>query len=154
MLGSFLQAYRPRAKVKEVQKPKFYWFDPGVLNAAAGAFDQPMPKDWSGVLLEHWIHHEIKSYLDYKGIKGTLGFCENFFNLPQDEVYDNSPALTLEEDFWNAFQNSQYQAIDGLDHVYMNDIYDLYPRSSMTHARSGFLNAWKFLSDQEGVILL
>ena len=74
LLGSFLQAYRPRAKVKEVQKPKFYWFDPGVLNAAAGAFDQPMPKDWQGVLLEHWIYHELKSYLDYTGTKGSLGF--------------------------------------------------------------------------------
>lgn len=74
LLGSFLQAYRPRAKVKEVQKRKFYWFDPGVLNAAAGAFDQPMPKDWQGVLLEHWIYHELKSYLDYTGTKGSLGF--------------------------------------------------------------------------------
>ena len=41
LLGSWLQAYRPRAKVKEAVSPKFYWFDSGVLNAAAGAFWQP-----------------------------------------------------------------------------------------------------------------
>ena len=60
--------------MKEVQKPKFYWFDPGVLNVAAGGFDQPMPSDWLGVLFEHWIYHELKSYLDYQGTRGTLGF--------------------------------------------------------------------------------
>lgn len=74
LLGSWLKAYKPRAKVKEVTKPKFYWFDPGVLNTAAGAFDQPMPRDWQGVLLEHWIHHELTAYLDYNAVKGSLGF--------------------------------------------------------------------------------
>ena len=74
LLGSYLPAYKPRAKIKEVSKPKFYWFDPGVLNVAAGAFDQPMPKDWHGVLLEHWIHHELQAYLDYGLIKGSLGY--------------------------------------------------------------------------------
>jgi predicted AAA+ superfamily ATPase len=74
LLGSWLPAYRPRAKVKEVARPKFYWFDPGVLNAAAGAFEQPMPRDWSGVLLEHWIHHELKAYMHYRETRGSLGY--------------------------------------------------------------------------------
>lgn len=74
LLGSWLPAYRPRAKVKEVAAPKFYWFDSGVLNASAGAFQQPMPADWNGILLEHWIHHELKSYLAYGVKKGSLGF--------------------------------------------------------------------------------
>lgn len=74
LLGSYLHAYRPRAKVKEVSKPKFYWFDTGVLNAAAGAFDQPMPKDWQGILLEHWVYHELKSFLDYNLVRGSLGY--------------------------------------------------------------------------------
>ena len=87
LLGSFLQAYRPRAKVKEVQKPKFYWFDPGVLNAAAGSFDQPPPRDWNDVLLEHWIHHELKSYLDYKGVKGTLGFWRTASGSEVDSIW-------------------------------------------------------------------
>lgn len=74
LIGSWLPAYRPRAKVKEVALPKFVWFDPGVLHAAAGGFDQPRPADWDGVLLEHFIHHEIQSYLQYAGVKGTLGY--------------------------------------------------------------------------------
>ena len=74
LVGSWLPAWRPRAKIKEVALPKFYWFDPGVLHAAAGGFDQPRPADWDGVLLEHLVHHEIRSHLQYAGIKGTLGY--------------------------------------------------------------------------------
>jgi predicted AAA+ superfamily ATPase len=74
LIGSWLPAYRPRSKVKEVALPKFYWFDPGVLNAAAGAFDQPPPENWRGVLLEHVVHHELSAYIHYEGVKGSLGY--------------------------------------------------------------------------------
>jgi predicted AAA+ superfamily ATPase len=74
LIGDWLPGYRPRAKVKEVALPKFYWFDPGVLHAAAGGFDQPLPGDWDGVLLEHLVHHEIRSHLHYTGLKGSLGY--------------------------------------------------------------------------------
>jgi predicted AAA+ superfamily ATPase len=74
LIGSWLPSYRPRAKVKEVALPKFYWFDPGVLHAAAGGFDQPLSGDWQGVLLEHLVHHEIQSHLHYHGVKGSLGY--------------------------------------------------------------------------------
>ena len=74
LIGSWLPAYRPRSRVKEVALPKFYWFDPGVLNAAAGAFDQPLPMDWQGVLLEHLVLHELGAYIHYEGVKGSLGY--------------------------------------------------------------------------------
>jgi uncharacterized protein len=74
LIGSWLPAYRPRVKVKEVTLPKFYWFDPGVLHAAAGGFDQPLPGDWDGVLLEHLVHHELQSHIHYSGVKGSLGY--------------------------------------------------------------------------------
>jgi predicted AAA+ superfamily ATPase len=35
LIAYWLPAYRPRAKVKERALPKLYWFDPGVLHAAA-----------------------------------------------------------------------------------------------------------------------
>ncbi|HZW28988.1 MAG TPA: AAA family ATPase, partial [Trueperaceae bacterium] len=61
LIGDWLPAFRPRAKVKEVALPKFYWFDSWVLNAAAGAFEQPMPADWDGVLLEHLVLNEMRA---------------------------------------------------------------------------------------------
>jgi predicted AAA+ superfamily ATPase len=74
LIGDWLPAFRPRAKVKEVALPKFYWFDAGVLHAAAGGFDQPLPGDWDGVLFEHLVLHEIRSYLHYANVKGSLGY--------------------------------------------------------------------------------
>jgi predicted AAA+ superfamily ATPase len=74
LIGAWLPAYRPRAKVKEVGLPRFYWFDAGVLNAAAGGFDQPLPADWQGVLLEHLVFHEIRSHLHYAGVRGSLAY--------------------------------------------------------------------------------
>lgn len=74
LVGNWLPAYRPRAKVKEVALPKFYWFDAGVLHAAAGGFDQPLSADWDGVLLEHLVLHEIRSYMAYNRVKGSLGY--------------------------------------------------------------------------------
>jgi uncharacterized protein len=74
LIGSWLPAYRPRSRVKEVALPKFYWFDPGVLYAAAGAFDQPLPADWQGVLLEHLVHQELAAFVHYEGVKGSLGY--------------------------------------------------------------------------------
>ena len=74
LIGQWLPAYRPRAKVKEVAHPKLYWFDSGVLHAAAGGFDQPLPANWDGVLFEHLVLHELRSYLDYAGVKGSLGY--------------------------------------------------------------------------------
>jgi predicted AAA+ superfamily ATPase len=74
LIGNWLPAYRPRAKVKEVALPKFYWFDPGVLRTAAGAFDQPPPADFEGVVFEHLLLHELRSYLHYSGTRGSLGY--------------------------------------------------------------------------------
>ena len=74
LIAHWLPAYRPRAKVRERALPKLYWFDPGVLHAAAGGFDQPLPADWDGILLEHFVLHEIRSRIHYAGIKGSLGY--------------------------------------------------------------------------------
>lgn len=74
LIGEWLPAWRPRAKVKEVAQPKFYWFDAGVLHAAARGFEQPMPADWEGVLLEHFVLHELRAYLHYHGVRGSLGY--------------------------------------------------------------------------------
>lgn len=74
LIADWLPAYRPRAKVKETALPKLYWFDTGVLNAASRAFDQPLPADWDGVLLEHLLLHEIRAFLHYGRVKGSLGY--------------------------------------------------------------------------------
>jgi len=62
LLGHFLPAYRPRAKVREQAHPKFYWFDPGVARAAAGMTHDLPDRHWLGVALETLIYHELRVY--------------------------------------------------------------------------------------------
>lgn len=55
LLGTWLPAWQPRAKVREVAHPKFYLFDPGVARAAASRLRQPIDDVERGTLLETWI---------------------------------------------------------------------------------------------------
>lgn len=74
LLGGWLPAYKANAKIKEVATPKFYWFDSGVLHTAAGGFRQLLPESWKGILMEHWILHEIRAFMKYHSVKGDLGY--------------------------------------------------------------------------------
>lgn len=60
LLGHFLPAYRPGAKVREQAHPKFFWFDSGVARAAAGLLFDPVERSWKGSSLETLILHELK----------------------------------------------------------------------------------------------
>lgn len=62
LLGHFLPAYKPGAKVREQTHPKFFWFDPGVARAAAGLLFDPVDRIWKGSSLETLILHELKVY--------------------------------------------------------------------------------------------
>ena len=116
LLGSWLRAYRPRAKVKEVSKPKFYWFDSGVLNAAAGAFDQPMPREWTGVLLEHWVYHELMAYMSYNSVRGSLGYWRTPSGTEVDFIWwYGSHAVGIEVKSSKAFQKDYLKGLKSLE---------------------------------------
>ena len=55
LVGTWLPAWRPRAKVKEVAHPKFYFFDPGVVRALAGRLREPVGAEERGHLLETYV---------------------------------------------------------------------------------------------------
>lgn len=62
LLGHWLPAYRPAAKVREKATSKFYWFDPGVARGAAGRLFDPASEEWLGFALETAVFHEIRVY--------------------------------------------------------------------------------------------
>ncbi|MEK6557515.1 MAG: AAA family ATPase, partial [Candidatus Margulisiibacteriota bacterium] len=59
LIGSFLPAWRPRVKVKEVLHPKFYFFDSGVVRAIQGTLRDCLEKAEKGSLFETMIFHEL-----------------------------------------------------------------------------------------------
>jgi predicted AAA+ superfamily ATPase len=73
-IGSWLPAWRPRAKVKEVAHPKFYLFDCGAARALAHRRREPLEGAERGALLETLVFHELRSQIAYAGCGGELSY--------------------------------------------------------------------------------
>jgi len=74
LLGAWLPAWRPRAKVKEVAHPKFYLFDCGVARALARRLREPLDAAERGALLETLVFHELRAQMAYAAIGGELAY--------------------------------------------------------------------------------
>lgn len=74
LLGAWLPAWRPRAKVKEVAHPKFYLFDCGVARALARRLREPLDAAERGVLLETLVFHELRAQIAYGTTGGDLAY--------------------------------------------------------------------------------
>lgn len=60
LLGWFLPPYRPRAKVKEIAHPKFYFFDCGVIRALRHETRYELLQPALGHLFETWFLNEVR----------------------------------------------------------------------------------------------
>ena len=74
LLGHWLPAWRPRAKVKETQHPKFYLFDPGVVRALTRRLREPLDAAERGMLLETLVFHELRAQIAYSNCGGDLSY--------------------------------------------------------------------------------
>lgn len=74
LIGAWLPAWRPGAKVKETAHPKFYLFDCGVVRALAGRLREPLESAERGALLETLVFHELRALIAYAGCGGELSY--------------------------------------------------------------------------------
>ncbi len=74
LLGHWLPAWRPRAKVKESQHPKFYLVDPGVVRALTRRLREPLDAAERGTLLETFVFHELRAQIAYSNCGGELSY--------------------------------------------------------------------------------
>ncbi len=72
LVGHLLPAWQARAKVREYGKPKFYFFDSGVVRAIRDVVDEPLTDAESGPLFEGYILHELRAAIAYQGRGGEL----------------------------------------------------------------------------------
>jgi len=72
LVGHLVPAWQPKAKVREYAKPKFYFFDPGVVRAIRDVVDEPLADSESGALLEGYILHELRAAVAYQGLGGEI----------------------------------------------------------------------------------
>lgn len=74
LIGTWLPAYRPRARIKEVAHPKFYFFDSGVTRCLAGRVRESLESTERGPLLETYVLHELRAYINDSGCGGQLSY--------------------------------------------------------------------------------
>jgi len=74
LIGTWLPAWRPRAKVKEIAHPKFYFFDTGVVRALARRLREPIGDEERGHLLETYLLHELRAWIERSGCGGELSY--------------------------------------------------------------------------------
>jgi len=74
LIGAWLPAWRPRAKIKEARHPKFYLFDTGVVRALSRRLREPLEAAERGALLETLVFHELRAQIAYSGCGGELSY--------------------------------------------------------------------------------
>ncbi|MBM3267394.1 MAG: ATP-binding protein [Candidatus Sericytochromatia bacterium] len=97
LVGYWLPAWCPRAKVKETAHPKFYFFDTGVVRALAARSRSPLEAAERGPLLETWILHELRAWIDRSGCGGTLAYWRTAHGTEVDFVWSRGKNLVAIE---------------------------------------------------------
>ncbi len=72
LVGHLVPAWQAKAKVREYGRPKFYFFDPGVVRAIRDVVDEPVTDIESAALLEGYILHELRAAIAYQGLGGEI----------------------------------------------------------------------------------
>ncbi len=74
LIGAWLPAWRPRARIKEVVHPKFYLFDCGAARGLGGRLREPLEGAERGPLLETLVFHELRAAVAYQNLGGTFSY--------------------------------------------------------------------------------
>ncbi len=69
-----LPAWQPKVKVREVKRPKFYFFDCGVVRALTGRHRQQLHDLEIGLLLETFIISELRAANMYQGVGAEFSY--------------------------------------------------------------------------------
>jgi uncharacterized protein len=94
LIGSWLPALRPRAKVKEVAHPKFFFFDCGVVRSLQGRQREALQSEERGHLLETYLFHELRSYQHDAQTGGELSYWRTPSGTEVDFVW-RTPSATV-----------------------------------------------------------
>lgn len=74
LLGWYLPAFRPKAKIKEVGHSKFYLFDNGVRRALTGDHRNKPSQQEAGHLFESYILNEIRALSSYLSLGTQMAY--------------------------------------------------------------------------------
>ncbi|MBI4925930.1 MAG: ATP-binding protein [Bdellovibrio sp.] len=97
LIGRMLPAWQPKAKMKEVAHPKFYFFDCGVLRAIQGRLRDPVADGERGHLLETLLIHEVGAFISYCNLGGKLSYWRISDEIEVDLIWQRGKRLVALE---------------------------------------------------------
>lgn len=74
LIGFWVPAWKPRAKVKEVAHPKFFLFDCGVARVLSGRVRERLEAAERGPLLETLVCHELRAHMNVRNTGGQISY--------------------------------------------------------------------------------
>ena len=90
LIGFWLPAWQPKAKIKEIAHSKFYFFDPGVVRVLASNVRSPLSDGEKGFQFETYLLNEIRAYIEYANTGGTLSFWRTPHGAEVDLIYESA----------------------------------------------------------------
>ena len=88
LIGSWLRAWRPRARIKEVQSPKFFLFDTGVVRTLSNRIRKELSDSEKGFILETYILHELKVWNQIHDWGSRICFWKTHNNVEIDFILE------------------------------------------------------------------
>ncbi len=98
LVGVWVPGWQPRAKVREAVRPKFYFFDTGVVRTLANRVRDPLSDLEKGPLLETLVLHELRSAISYLNCGGEIAYWRTPAGVEIDFIWsraDTSVAIEV-----------------------------------------------------------
>ena len=95
LVGYMIPAYHKSLKRKEVQAPKFYYFDTGIANYLLHRIDLQRGTPEYGHAFEHFIMQELKAYLGYTKSRNHLAYWHTYSGLEVDAIIGDKVAIEI-----------------------------------------------------------
>ncbi len=108
LIGFELPAWRKTKKRKATATSKFYFFDQGVARFIQGRGKIDLKSPDFGDSFEAWIHHELRSYIDYNP-PGKLNYWRSTSGFEVDFIFNEGVAIEVK-----AKQNITKRDLKGL----------------------------------------
>ncbi len=88
LIGSWLFTWRNKARVKTTVHPKFFFFDPGVVQTLAGRVRESIQNQDRGFLLETYLLHELKAWNQIHNWGAKIRFWKTHHNSEIDFIIE------------------------------------------------------------------
>jgi len=146
LLGSWLPAWSPRAKVKEVSHPKFYFFDCGVVRGIQKSLREKIGDTERGVLFETLVLHELNAYISYQGIGGELFYWRTADGAEVDFIWKRGSRIVAIEvkssSRWKDQYNAGFQSLLS-SNVKIGTCYGIYCGDEILKKKFGLVLPWE-----------